>query len=71
MAPSQFIRVLDAINGAASQTSRRWRGFFSDAATQKSRGLRGLVQVIVVIGAACRIRTCDPIITNDVLYQLS
>jgi hypothetical protein len=23
------------------------------------------------IGAANRIRTCDPVITNDVLYQLS
>ena len=22
-------------------------------------------------GAACRTRTCDPIITNDVLYHLS
>ena len=22
-------------------------------------------------GADCKIRTCDPIITNDVLYQLS
>jgi hypothetical protein len=22
-------------------------------------------------GAGCRSRTCDPIITNDVLYQLS
>jgi hypothetical protein len=24
-----------------------------------------------LIGAANRIRTCDPVITNDVLYQLS
>jgi hypothetical protein len=24
-----------------------------------------------VAGAANRIRTCDPVITNDVLYQLS
>jgi hypothetical protein len=28
-------------------------------------------QVLDLAGAANRIRTCDPVITNDVLYQLS
>jgi len=27
--------------------------------------------VLVFIGAGYRIRTCDPVITNHVLYQLS
>jgi hypothetical protein len=30
-----------------------------------------LFEILKKAGAANRIRTCDPVITNDVLYQLS
>ena len=39
-------------------------------ATVTPRGY-SYTKLIEMIGAANRTRTCDPVITNDVLYQLS
>lgn len=33
--------------------------------------LKKAININYLSGAANRIRTCDPVITNDVLYQLS
>jgi hypothetical protein len=46
-------------DGAAG---RHWQAFFLEPAFHLGR---------TDTGAANRIRTCDPVITNDVLYQLS
>ena len=39
--------------------------------TENPSGEVSLVKLGWKNGAACRTRTCDPIITNDVLYHLS
>ncbi len=39
--------------------------------SEKQRGTLNLVRGNRVDGAACRIRTGDPLITNEMLYQLS
>ena len=58
--------------GGASTLAERWKVFFSSRRTKvKGRRIIAIIFVFILNGAPNQIRTDDPILTMDVLYQLS
>ena len=67
-------RETQVIEGGPSLSAVFWIRAYSTRATRPARACHRATYVSGSTrgnGAACRTRTCDPIITNDVLYHLS
>jgi hypothetical protein len=80
-APAEGVTPFAAVasrGGAVMAGTRREQGFGNSGADLGNgllgdRSARGRKRLILLAwrGAAYRIRTCDPLITNQVLYRLS
>jgi hypothetical protein len=65
------VRERQALSTEPDQSWLRGGSFLKKEHAKLKDGLQSLLKINTISGAANRIRTCDPVITNDVLYQLS